>query len=70
MAVLTTKINTLANNLHNKDKLNKRNLRLLVHKRQKLLAYMRRKERAGPRWRNLVEGLGIQDAMWKGEISL
>lgn len=70
IAVLTTKINVLANNLHRKDKLNKRNLRLLVHRRQKLLAYLRRKERAGPRWRNLVEGLGIQDAMWKGEISL
>ena len=70
IAILTTKINVLANNLHNKDKINKRSLRLLVHKRQKLLAYLRRRERAGPRWRNLVEGLGIQDAMWKGEISL
>ena len=70
VAILTTKINTLADDLHNKDKHNKRNLRLLVHKRQKLLAYLRRKERAGPRWQNLVEKLGIGDAMWKGEISL
>ena len=70
IAVLTAKINVLADNLNNKDKLNKRNLRLMVHKRQKLLAYLRRKERAGPRWRNLVEALGVQDAMWKGEISL
>lgn len=70
IAVLTTKINVLADNLYKKDKLNKRNLRLMVHKRQKLLTYLRRRERAGPRWRNLVENLGIQDAMWKGEISL
>lgn len=70
VAILTTKINVLANNLHNKDKINKRNLRLLVHRRQKLLNYLQKKERAGPRWRNLVDGLGIQDAMWKGEISL
>ena len=69
-AILTTKINVLADNLHKKDKHNKRNLRLLVHKRQKLLAYLRQKERAGPRWQNLVENLGINDAMWKGEISL
>jgi ribosomal protein S15 len=69
-AILTTKINTLADNLHKKDKHNKRNLRLLVHKRQKLLSYLRRKERGGPRWQHLVEKLGISDAMWKGEISL
>ena len=69
-AILTTKINTLADNLHKKDKHNKRNLRVLVHKRQKLLSYLRRKERAGPRWQHLVEKLGISDAMWKGEISL
>jgi ribosomal protein S15 len=70
IAVLTTKINVLADNLYKKDKLNKRNLRLMVHKRQKLLTYLRSRERAGPRWRNLVENLGITDAMWKGEISL
>lgn len=69
-AILTTKINTLADNLHKKDKHNKRNLRVLVHKRQKLLSYLRRKERGGPRWQHLVEKLGISDAMWKGEISL
>ena len=69
-AILTTRINTLARNLHNKDKHSKRALRLLVHKRQKMLSYLRRKERAGPRWQNLVETLGIQDAMWKSEITL
>lgn len=69
-AILTAKINVLADNLYKHDKHNKRNLRLLVHKRQKHLAYLRRKERGGPRWQNLVEKLGISDAMWKGEISL
>ena len=69
-AILTTKIATLADNLHKKDKHNKRNLRVLVHKRQKLLSYLRRKERGGPRWQHLVEKLGISDAMWEGEISL
>ncbi|KEF61006.1 uncharacterized protein A1O9_02570 [Exophiala aquamarina CBS 119918] len=70
IAILTTKINILADNLHNQDKQNKRNLRLLVHKRQKLLKYLRREDRGGPRWQNVVEKLGISDAMWKGEISL
>ncbi|RMZ76057.1 hypothetical protein DV737_g5001, partial [Chaetothyriales sp. CBS 132003] len=70
IAILTAKINVLVNNVRNKDKHNKRNLRLLVHKRQKLLAYLRRKERGGPRWQNIVDSLGINDAMWKGEISL
>ena len=69
-AILTAKINVLMENLHKKDKHNKRNLRLLVHRRQKHLAYLRRKERGGPRWQNLVEKLGINDAMWHGEISL
>ena len=70
VAILTAKINVLADNLYKHDKHNKRNLRLLVHKRQKHLNYLRRKERGGPRWQNLVEKLGISDAMWKGEISL
>lgn len=69
-AILTAKINVLADDLYKHDKHNKRNLRLLVHKRQKHLTYLRRKERGGPRWQNLVEKLGISDAMWKGEISL
>lgn len=70
IAILTAKINVLADNLHKKDKHNKRGLRLLVHRRQKLLNYLRRQERGGPRWQNIVEKLGINDAMWKGEISL
>jgi ribosomal protein S15P/S13E len=60
----------LADNLSNKDKHNKRNLRLMVHRQQKLLAYLRKKERSGPRWRNLVEELGVRQAMCRGEISL
>jgi ribosomal protein S15 len=69
-AILTAKINVLADNLYKHDKHNKRNLRVLVHKRQKHLAYLQKKERGGPRWQHLVEKLGISDAMWKGEISL
>ena len=45
VAILTAKINVLVENVHKKDKHNKRNLRLLVHRRQKLLAYLRRRER-------------------------
>ncbi|KAL1954280.1 hypothetical protein VTO42DRAFT_1466 [Malbranchea cinnamomea] len=73
IAILTSKILVLAKQLEStghKDKHNKRNLRLLVHRRQKLLKYLRRKERGGPRWQNLVEKLGLTDAAWKGEISL
>ncbi|KAK5084419.1 hypothetical protein LTR05_005495 [Lithohypha guttulata] len=70
IAILTTKINVLAQNLQGADKHNKRELRLLVHKRQKLLKYLRKKERGGPRWQNIVDNLGINDAMWKGEITL
>jgi ribosomal protein S15 len=70
IAILTAKITVLASNLRNKDKSNKRRLRMMVHKRQKLMAYLRRQDRGGPRWQNVVEKLGLNDAMWKGEISL
>lgn len=70
IAILTAKINVLANNLHKKDKSNKRQLRMMVHKRQKLMNYLRKQDRGGPRWQNVVEKLGVNDAMWKGEISL
>ena len=70
ISILTAKINVLADNLHHNDKQNKRNLRLLVHRRQKHLKYLRRQDKGGPRWQNLVEKLGITDAMWKNEISL
>lgn len=73
VAILTAKIQVLAKQLEttsHKDKHNKRNLRLLVHRRQKLLKYLRRKERGGPRWQNLVEKLGLTEASWQGEISM
>jgi ribosomal protein S15 len=74
IAILTAKIRILANQLEmkggNKDKINKRNLRVLVHKRQKLLRYLRTKERGSDRWQNLVDTLGLSEGTWKGEISL
>ena len=74
IAILTAKIRVLANQLEmkggGKDKINKRNLRVIVHKRQKLLKYLRTKERGGDRWRHLVETLGLSEGTWKGEISL
>lgn len=71
-AILTVKIMNLSRHLQtaNKDKHNKRNLQILVHKRQKLLRYIRQKERGGPRWQNLMGTLGLSDAAWKGEIAL
>ena len=72
VAVLTAKIMNLSRHTQTakNDKHNKRNLRLLVHKRQKQLQYLRAKERGGPRWQNLIETLGLSDASWKGEISM
>ncbi|KAF3491440.1 uncharacterized protein GIQ15_00957 [Arthroderma uncinatum] len=73
VAILTSRILVLANQLKttsHKDKHNKRRLRLFVHRRQKLLKYLRRKERGGPRWQNLMETLGLKDAAWQGEITL
>jgi ribosomal protein S15 len=70
IAVLTAKIRNLSENLRNKDKMNKRQLRTFVHKRQKLLKYLHRRERGGPRWQNLVETLGLTEPTWKGQISI
>ena len=73
IAILTAKIKTLADFLATRgkgDKHNKRNLRLLVHRRQKLLQYLRRKERGGPRWQHCIETLGLTEGTWRGEISL
>ncbi|PBP18297.1 ribosomal protein S15 precursor-like protein [Diplocarpon rosae] len=73
IAILTAKIRVLANQLEKggkKDKVNKRNLRIMVHKRQKLLRYLRTKERGGDRWQHLVDSLGLTEGTWKGEISL
>jgi ribosomal protein S15 len=73
IAILTAKIRSLANHLDSrgrKDKVGKRDLRLLVHRRQKLLQYLRRNERGGPRWQRCVETLGLTEGTWHGEISL
>lgn len=73
IAILTAKIRSLANFLDTrgrKDKVGKRDLRLLVHRRQKLLKYLRKKERGGPRWQRCIETLGLTEGTWKGEISL
>ncbi|PSN71807.1 hypothetical protein BS50DRAFT_569417 [Corynespora cassiicola Philippines] len=73
IAILTAKIKTLADFLQTRgkgDKHNKRNLRLLVHRRQKLLQYLHRKERGGPRWQHCIETLGLTEGTWRGEISL
>ncbi|GAB0137294.1 ribosomal protein S15 precursor-like protein [Epichloe bromicola] len=74
IAILTAKIRTLSKallvNRGYKDKHNKRNLRLLVHRRQKLLAYMERRERGSERWTHMIEKLGLTPATWKGQIDL
>ncbi|CZR58115.1 related to ribosomal protein S15 precursor (mitochondrial) [Phialocephala subalpina] len=74
VAILTAKIKVLADQLDTrggkKDKINKRNLRVMVHKRQKLLRYLRRKERGGDRWQHVTDTLGLTEGTWKGEISL
>lgn len=73
IAILTTKIINMTQQLKttsHKDKHNKRNLRILVHRRQKLLKYLRAKERGGPRWQHVMESLGLSEASWKGEISM
>jgi ribosomal protein S15 len=73
IAILTAKIKTMADFLATRgknDKHNKRNLRVLVHRRQKLLQYLRRKERGGPRWQHCIETLGLTEGTWRGEISL
>ncbi|UZP42747.1 hypothetical protein NXS19_010563 [Fusarium pseudograminearum] len=74
IGILTAKIHNLSNALQinrgYKDKHNKRNLRLLLHRRQKLMKYMDRKERGNQRWTHMVETLGLTPATWKDQISL
>ncbi|CUS13469.1 unnamed protein product [Tuber aestivum] len=72
-AILTVKIRNLARHLELKgptDKHNKRNLRLLVHKRQKLLKYLKRREKGGVRWRNVMDAIGLDDDAVQGEIMM
>lgn len=73
IAILTVKIRNLARHLELKgptDKHNKRNLRLLVHKRQKLLKYLKRKEKGGIRWRNVMEAIGLDDEAVQREVMM
>lgn len=74
IAILTSKIRALALKLEgpkgHKDKHNKRSLRRLCHKRQRLLRYMEKKERGSGRWNHLIETLGLTPATWKEQITL
>ena len=73
IGILTAKIKVLADRYegpNRNDKVNKRNLRLLLHRRQKLLAYMERRERGSERWQNMISTLGLTPACWKGEIAV
>ncbi|KAF4584418.1 ribosomal protein S15 precursor-like protein [Ophiocordyceps camponoti-floridani] len=74
IAILTAKIRKLATMLQSKesrkDKHNRRRLRLLVHRRQKLLRYLKKRERGGGRWTHLIEELGLTPATWEGEITI
>ncbi|EPE05109.1 ribosomal protein s15 precursor-like protein [Ophiostoma piceae UAMH 11346] len=74
IAILTAKIRTLAATFEgkygNRDKANRRNLRLLCHRRQKLLKYMESKERGSERWVNLLKTLGLSPATWKAQIAI
>jgi ribosomal protein S15 len=74
IAILTSKIRALATKLEgpkgNRDKNNKRSLRLLCHRRQKLLRYMERKERGSGRWYHMINTLGLSPATWKNQITL
>ena len=73
IGILTSKIKVLAAayaGTARNDKANKRNLRLLLHRRAKLLKYFQRKDRGGDRWRHLIEKLGLTPATWEGEIEV
>ncbi|EPS40623.1 hypothetical protein H072_5517 [Dactylellina haptotyla CBS 200.50] len=69
-ALLTMKIRALAKQLESNphDKMNKRNLRLMVHKRQKLLKYLKRNDRGGERYRYIMESLGLDDPAIMKEV--
>lgn len=74
VAILTVKIRNVARMLKaaggSKDKHNKRNLRLLCHRRQKLLKYLKQKEKGGVRYRNVMGALGLDDAAIHKELSM
>lgn len=73
IAILTAKIRALALRVEapkgHRDKHKKRHLRLLCHRRQRLLRYMEKKERGSGRWHHMIEKLGLSPATWKKQIS-
>ncbi|KAL9120035.1 MAG: hypothetical protein Q9187_003415 [Circinaria calcarea] len=73
IGILTARIRVLANEYEGDgkgDKVNKRNLRLLLHRRQRLLRYMQKRERGSGRWEHMLEALGLTEANWKGQIDV
>ena len=73
IGILTAKIRVLADRYegpNRMDKVNKRNLRLLLHRRQKLLKYMEKRERGSERWHNMIRTLGLTEATWRGQIAV
>ena len=73
IAILTAKIRVLADRYegaNRNDKVNKRNLRLLLHRRQKLLKYMQKKERGGDRWQYMLGMLGLTEVTWQGQLEV
>ena len=73
IAILTAKIRILADAFEGHasgDKVNKRNLRLLLHRRQKLLRYLKKRERGSGRWEFLLKTLGLTEATWEGQIAV
>lgn len=73
IGILTAKIRVLADRYEGEnrnDKINKRNLRLLLHRRQKLLKYMQKRERGSERWHHMISTLGLTPACWEGQIAV
>ena len=73
IGILTAKIRVLSKRYETwgrQDKAGKRGLRMLLHRRQKLLKYMERKERGSGRWRNMIETLGLTEGTWRGQIEV
>jgi len=70
--ILTAKIRVLAKHMetNKKDKMNRRNLRMMCHRRQKLLKYLKRKERGGERYRSVMTALGLDDAAIERELAM
>jgi ribosomal protein S15 len=74
IGILTLKIRKLSQMLEGpkgyKDHYAKRDLRLLCHRRQRLLRYMERKERGSERWQNMLKTLGLTPATWKEQLTM